>query len=128
MQGALYARVSTPKQQQEGTIASQIQSLPLYIRQPGWSLLPTHEYIDEGVSGARVDRPALDRLRDCAPRGEFDAVVVLSPDRLARHVAHQWLLIAEVETLQVHWGFLQNPFGDTPQGKLLTQRQGMMAE
>jgi site-specific DNA recombinase len=90
MQVALYARVSTPNQQQEGTITSQVQSLHLYIRQQGWSLLPTHEYIDEGISGARLDRPALDRLRDCAQRGEFDAVVVLSPDRLARNYAHQW--------------------------------------
>ena len=128
MQVALYARVSTPNQQQEGTITSQIQSLHLYIRQQGWSLLPTHEYIDEGISGARLDRPALDRLRDCAQRGEFDAVVVLSPDRLARNYAHQWLLIEEFEKLQVQWIFLQNPFGDTPQGKLLTQMQGMMAE
>jgi site-specific DNA recombinase len=128
MQVALYARVSTPNQQQEGTIASQMQSLHLYIRQQGWSLLPTHEYIDEGVSGTRLDRPALDRLRDCAQRGEFDAVVVLSPDRLARNYAHQWVLIEEFEKLQVQWIFLQNPFGDTPQGKLLTQMQGMMAE
>jgi site-specific DNA recombinase len=128
MEVALYARVSTPNQQQEGTIASQLQSLHLYIHQQGWSLLPTHEYIDEGVSGARLDRPALDRLRDCAQRGEFDAVVVLSPDRLARNYAHQWLLIEEFEKLHVHWIFLQNPFGDSPQGKLLTQMQGMMAE
>ena len=42
MQVALYARVSTPNQQQEGTITSQVQSLHLYIRQQGWSLLPTH--------------------------------------------------------------------------------------
>jgi site-specific DNA recombinase len=128
MQVALYARVSTPNQQQEGTIASQIQSLHLYIHQQGWSLLPTHEYIDEGISGVRLDRPALDRLRDCARRGEFDAVAVLSPDRLARNYAHQWLLIEEFEKLHVQWIFLQNPFGDSPQGKLLTQMQGMMAE
>jgi site-specific DNA recombinase len=128
MQVALYARVSTPNQHQEGTIASQVHSLHPYIQQQGWSLLPTHEYRDEGVSGVRLDRPALDRRRDCAPRGEFDAVVVLSPDRLARHYAPQWLLIEEFEKLQVQWIFLQNPFGDTPQGKLLTQMQGMMAE
>jgi site-specific DNA recombinase len=125
---ALYARVSTPNQHQEGTIASQVHSLPLYIQQQGWSLLPTHEYMDEGVSGARLDRPALDRLRDGAQRGEFAAVVVLAPDRLARNYAHQWLLIEEFEKLQVQWIFLQNPFGDTPQGKLLPQRQGLRAE
>jgi site-specific DNA recombinase len=128
MQVALYARVSTPNQHQAGTIASQVHSLHLYLQQQGWSLFPPHEYRDEGVSGARLDRPALDRLRDCAQRGEFDAVVVLSPDRLARHYAHQWLLIAEFEKLQVQGIFLQNPFGDTPQGKLLTHMQGRMAE
>jgi site-specific DNA recombinase len=75
-----------------------------------------------------LDRPALDRLRDGAQRGEFDAVVVLSPDRLARNYAPQWLLIEGFEKLQGQWSFLQTPFGDTPQGKLLTQRHGMMAE
>jgi site-specific DNA recombinase len=73
-------------------------------------------------------RPALDRLRDCAQRGEFDAVVVLSPDRLARNYAHQWVLIEEFEKHPVQWIFLQNPCGDTPQGKLLTPRQGVRAE
>ena len=91
-------------------------------------MLPTHAYIEEGISGARLDRPALDRLRDCAQRGEVDAGVVLSPDRLARNYAHQWLLIEEFEKLQVQGVFLQNPFGDSPQGNLRTQRQGMMAE
>ena len=89
MQVALYARVSTPNQHHEGTIASQVHALKLHIEQHGWSVLPAHEFLDEGVSGARLDRPALDRLRDCAQRGEFDAVVVLSPDRLARNYAHQ---------------------------------------
>jgi site-specific DNA recombinase len=128
MQVALYARVSTPHQQQEGTIASQVQALTQYIHQQEWSLLPEHAYLDEGLSGARLDRPGLDRLRDAAQRGEFDAVVVLSPDRFARNYAHQWLLIEEFEKLHVPLIFLQNPFGDTPQGKLLTQMQGMMAE
>ena len=114
MQVAIYARVSTPNQQQEGTIASQVQVLKQHIRQQSWSLLPEHEFTDEGVSGARLDRPALDRLRDCAGRGEFDAVVVLSPDRLARNYAHQWLLVEEFEKLNTQLIFLQNPFGDTP--------------
>jgi site-specific DNA recombinase len=128
MQVALYARVSTPHQQQEGTITSQVRSLRHHIHQQGWSLLPDHEFLDEGISGARLDRPALDRLRDGAQRGEFDAVVVLSPDRLARDYAHQWFLIEELTKLHIQVVFLHNPFGDTPQGKLLTQMQGMIAE
>jgi site-specific DNA recombinase len=128
MQVALYARVSTPHQQHEGTIESQRRCLEQYIQHQGWGILPEHEYVDEGLSGARLDRPALDRLRDAARRGEFDGVVVLSPDRLARHYAYQWLLVEEFEKLNIQWIFLQNPFGDTPQGKLLIQMQGMMAE
>src|SRR5262249_32025309 len=110
MEVALYARVSTLNQQHEGTIASQVHSLHLYIQHQGWSLPPTHEYVDEGVRGARLDRPALDRLRDCVQRGEFDAVVGLSPDRLARNYAHQWLLREGFEKLQGQGIFLQNPF------------------
>lgn len=128
MQVALYARVSTPNQQQEGTISSQVQLLKQHIQQQQWTLLPEHEFKDDGVSGARLDRPALDRLRDCAGRGEFDAVVILAPDRLAREYAHQWLLVEEFQKLNLTLVFLQNPFGDTPQGKLLTQMQGMIAE
>jgi site-specific DNA recombinase len=128
MQVAAYARASTPNQQQESPIASQVQVLHRYVHQQGWSLLPEHDYRDEGVSGARLDRPALDRLRDAAQRGEFDAVVLLSPDRLARNYAHQWLLIEEFEKLPIQPVFLHNPFGDTPQGTLLTQMQGMIAE
>jgi site-specific DNA recombinase len=124
---ALSARVSTLNQQQEGTIASQVRSLKHDLHQQGWSLLPTHEYLDEGISGARLDRPALDRLRDGAQRGAFEAVVVLSPDRLARHYAHQWLLIEAFTPLPTHVIFLQNPFGDTPQGKGRPHRQGMSA-
>jgi site-specific DNA recombinase len=122
------ASVSTLSRQQEGTIASQVRSLKHYIHQQGWSLLPTHAYLDEGISGARLDRPALDRLRDGAQRGAFDAVVVLSPDRLARDYAHQWFLIEELTKLHIQMIFLHNPFGDTPQGKLLAQMQGMIAE
>jgi site-specific DNA recombinase len=128
MQVALYARVSTTHQQQEDTIASQVRLLKEYIHEQHWHLLPHHEFLDEGISGTRLDRPALDRLRDSAQRGEFDAVVVVSPDRLARNYAHQWLLIEEFEKQHTPLIFLQNPFGDTPQGKLLTQLQGMIAE
>ena len=43
MHVALYARVSTPHQQRERTIASQLQVLHHHIEQQGWSLLPEHE-------------------------------------------------------------------------------------
>ena len=128
MEVALLCARLDHQQQHEGTIESQRHALKQHIQHHGWSLLPEHEYIDDGISGARLDRPALDRLRDAARRGEFDAVVILSPDRLARNYAHQWLLIEEFEKMHTPLIFLQNPFGDSPQGKLLIQMQGMIAE
>ena len=41
-------------------------------------------YQDNGQSGARLDRPALDRLRDAVASGAIDVVLITSPDRLAR--------------------------------------------
>src|SRR5438034_4919541 len=123
MQVAYYARVSTHQQHHEGTIESQRRMLKHHIQQQNWALLPEHEYSDDGISGARLDRPALDRLRDAARRGEFDAVVILSPDRLARNYAHQWLLSEEFEKMHTPLIFLQNTVRDNQQGKLLTQMQ-----
>src|SRR5262249_15073426 len=114
MQGAYYARVSTHQQQHEGTIESQRGMLKHYMQQQHWALLPEHAYSDEGISGARLDRPALDRLRDAARRGECDAVVILSPDRLARNYAHQWLLIEACTKMPTQVIFLHNPCGDRP--------------
>jgi hypothetical protein len=45
--------------------------LKQHIQHQSWSLLPEHEYIDVGISGARLDRRALDRLPDAARRGEL---------------------------------------------------------
>lgn len=128
MQVAIYARVSTSAQQKQATIDSQLRRLREAVKEQQWSLWNEHIYSDDGISGARLDRPALDRLRDGAKRGEIDGVVMLSPDRLARNYAHQWLLIEEFEKSNVRVIFLENPFGDSPQGKLLVQMQGMIAE
>jgi site-specific DNA recombinase len=53
------------------------------------------QFIDEGVSGATLVRPALDRLRDLIATGVINRIYVHSPDRLARNYAYQVLLIDE---------------------------------
>ena len=58
---ALYARVSTDAQKQEGTIESQIAELRRQITVAGHVLVK--EYIDDGYTGNRMDRPALQELR-----------------------------------------------------------------
>jgi site-specific DNA recombinase len=48
----------------------------------GEQLEPDHAYVDEGYSGARLIRPALERLRDAAAAGSIQRLYVLTPDRL----------------------------------------------
>src|SRR3712207_3137678 len=69
MEAAIYARVSTERQDLQQTIESQIAILTAWIRQQGDHLADEHHYCDRGYSGARLDRPALDRLRDDAQAG-----------------------------------------------------------
>jgi len=91
----LYARVSTEKQEREETVASQVALLRQTAEARGYEVLPGNVFIDDGVSGTRLDRPALERLRDLAAEGAFDVLLVTAPDRLARRYAYQVVLVEE---------------------------------
>ena len=82
---ALYARVSTANQEEEATIDSQVAALERYVQQRGYEVAAECYFLDKAVSGARLERPGLDRLRHLAADGAFSVVVCYSPDRLARH-------------------------------------------
>jgi len=125
---ALYARVSTERQAERGTIGSQLHVLRERITAAGDEL--SGEYVDDGQSGARLDRPGLDALRDAAEAGLFESVWCLSPDRLARAYAYQVLVLDELARFGVTVRFTDAPAkaaGD-PQATLLTQVQGVIAE
>jgi site-specific DNA recombinase len=126
MRVGIYARVSTDTQQTRATIGSQLQTLRDKIAAEGDELI--EEFIDDGYSGARLDRPGLDRLRDAAETGAIDAVWCLSPDRLARSYAYQILILDEFARYQVPVRFADAPPLDDPQGRLLVQIQGVIAE
>jgi site-specific DNA recombinase len=126
MRVGIYARVSTDTQQARATIGSQLQTLRNRIAAEGEELI--EEFIDDGYSGARLDRPGLDRLRDAAETGAIDAIWCLSPDRLARSYAYQILILDEFARYQVPVRFADAPPLDDPQGRLLVQIQGVIAE
>jgi site-specific DNA recombinase len=77
---ALYARVSSEKQAQANTIASQIAALENRIASDGYTLLDEFKFIDNGYSGSNLTRPALEALRDKVAGGEIDKIYVHSPD------------------------------------------------
>ena len=128
MRAALYARVSTERQADRGTIGSQLQLLREHIAAAGDELIG--EYVDDGHSGARLDRPGLDALRDAAEAGLVQRVWCLSPDRLARAYAYQVLVLDELDRFGVTVTFTDSPglAADDPQATLLTQVQGVIAE
>jgi site-specific DNA recombinase len=128
MNVAAYARVSTQRQAEEQTITQQLDRLQAHAQAEGWTLAPPHLYRDEGYSGARIDRPALDRLRDAAERGEFQTVLVTAPDRLARRFVHQTLLLEELAQAGCPVVFLDRPISQDPHDQLLLQIRGAVAE
>ena len=64
MRAAIYARVSTERQERQQTIDSQLDLLRAWARSADHVLSEDHVFRDEGHSGARLDRPGLDALRD----------------------------------------------------------------
>ncbi len=97
MRVAIYARVSTLRQAQAQTIEQQLERLMSYVSQQGWDLPGENIFRDDGRSGASLNRPGLDGLRDRIAAREIDCLVMTEPDRLARNYVHQMLLMEEWE-------------------------------
>jgi site-specific DNA recombinase len=126
---ALYARVSTQHQEEEATISSQVAAIEEYAKTQGYALRKDLYFLDEAVSGAKLDRPALDRLRDQESEGSYQVVVCLSPDRLARVYTLQVLLLEEFRQAGLQMVFVnQPPVSDNPQSQLLFGIQGLFSE
>ena len=125
---AAYARVSSDKQEKEQTIDSQIDALRRAAEERGWTLPPDLVCTDDGRSGATLARPGLDRLRDLVAEGSCAAVLVCSPDRLARNYAYQVLVVDELKRAGCEAVFLNHAFGGGPEQQMLLQMQGVFAE
>ncbi|MGI8412262.1 MAG: recombinase family protein, partial [Solirubrobacteraceae bacterium] len=126
---AIYARVSTDHQRAQGTIGSQVDELRELAAAGGLAVGSELVFCDEGISGATLVRPALERLRDRAGEGSFEVLLCHSPDRLARRYAYQVLLLDELARAGVEVIFASgDERSETPEGELLRQMQGMIAE
>jgi DNA invertase Pin-like site-specific DNA recombinase len=112
---ALYARVSTSNGQQ--TTETQLLQLREYCQRRGWENVV--EFIDNGVSGCKASRPALDRLMADARRCKFDVVVVWKLDRFGRSIRQ---LVNDVTTI----GELGIAFVSVTEGFDMTTAAGRM--
>jgi len=125
---AIYARVSSDRQKEEHTIASQTSALRVYAAAHEYVVPDGYLFEDDGWSGSTLIRPGLERLRDLAAQGQIEVVLVYSPDRLSRRYAYQVLVLDEFARHGVEVVFLQAPRAETPEDVLLLQFQGMIAE
>jgi DNA invertase Pin-like site-specific DNA recombinase len=94
---ALYLRVSTVDQHPE----TQGIELREFARQRGYEIV--EEYVDHGVSGTKVRRPALDRMLKDAHRHKFDTVLAWSCDRMARSTKHFLQVLDELNELGIQF-------------------------
>ena len=97
MRVAVYARVSTLDKGQD--VDLQLRERRVYVQAREWTI--QEEYVDEGISGTQVHRPALDRLVAACRRRQVDAVLVWRVDRLARSLKHMILTLDELRALGV---------------------------
>jgi DNA invertase Pin-like site-specific DNA recombinase len=121
---ALYARVSTLNNQDP---EMQLSELREYARRRGLQIV--EEFIDQGVSGCKESRPALNRLMADACRRRFDAILVWKIDRFGRSLKHLVNALAELAALGVAFISLRDNLDlSTPSGRLMFQIIGAMAE
>jgi len=125
---AIYARVSSEQQREENTIASQAASLIEFASSHDLEVPGEWVFEDEGYSGATLERPGLERVRDLAAEGQIQVVLAYAPDRLSRKYAYQILLIEEFTRHGVETLFVKSPQGDSAEDQLRVQFQGMIAE
>ena len=92
---AVYARVSTSDQSTD----SQLLDLRRYLFERGWKLF--NEYCDNGISGTKSSRPALNQLMNDAKKRRFDVVLVWRFDRFARSTKHLILALEEFRNLGI---------------------------
>ncbi len=116
----LYARVSTRAQAEEDhySLPQQLAALREYASREGYEVPEGHEITDAGYSGATLERPGLDHVRDLVAAGEVSVVLAQDRDRFAREPALLWLLEQELAVHGTTLRALNNRGDDSPEGVL----------
>src|SRR3712207_5433712 len=113
----LYARVSTEEQARSGySLAQQIEALREYAAREGYEVI--EEVTDPAQSGASLERPGMDHVRDLVAAGGVSAVLAQDRDRFAREPAYLYLLRREFEERGTKIRALNDRGDEGPEGEL----------
>ncbi len=123
---AVYARVSTARQEEEGTIETQLLAVREFAKKNNYNIVK--EYIDDGWSGDMLARPQLDQLRQDAKNKIWEGVLMYDPDRLARRYSYQALIMDELIEARVDVLFVTTPSPKNGEEKILHGVKGLFAE
>ncbi len=116
-QAILYARVSTDEQARSGySMRQQVERLRDHAASEGYEVL--EEVVDPGQSGASLQRPGLDRVRDLVAAGGVSVVFAQDRDRFAREPAYLYLLKQEFGEHGTTIRALNDRGDDSPEGEL----------
>ncbi len=113
----LYARVSTQEQAKTGySLGQQMEALREYAASEGFEVI--EEVTDPGKSGASLERPGMDRVRDLVQAGSVSMVLAQDRDRFAREPAYHYLLRREFEEYGCKLHALNDRGDGSPEGEL----------
>ena len=128
---ALYVRVSTEKQADEGfSLDAQKMRLRSYCEAQQWTVCPAHIYIDAGISGtSTTGRDSFNAMMDAAKRGEIKRVVTMKLDRLARNTKDFQAIVDQLQSYDCDLVLIKESFDtSTPQGKFALTMFAAIAE
>jgi site-specific DNA recombinase len=113
----IYVRVSTDEQARSGySLAQQVEACRAWCEREGYEVLEV--ITDPGQSGASLERPGMDRVRDLVAAGGVSVVLAQDRDRIAREPAYHYLLRKEFEEHGCKIRALNDRGDDSPEGEL----------
>jgi site-specific DNA recombinase len=126
MKVAIYCRVSTEGQEQDGTsLQTQLEACLKYCQVKNYEVAYQFR---EAFSGLSLERPKLNELRELVRSDEIDVVVVYSLDRFSRDPVHGVILMQELEKHGVYLEAATEMVDNSEVGKLIFYIKGYAAK